>query len=54
MAPTEALWSVFLRRVLGILDEEIRLAYQRRVAGRFDQVPRRRIYAKGFVVGGIR
>jgi hypothetical protein len=36
MAPTKALRSVFLGRVLGILDEEIRIAYQRRMAGRFD------------------
>jgi hypothetical protein len=27
MAPTEAMRRVFLRRVLGILDEEIRIAY---------------------------
>src|SRR5215510_8094085 len=53
MAPTEAMWSIFLWRVLSILDEEIRIAYQRRVAGRFDQVPRRRSCTKGFVVGGV-
>jgi hypothetical protein len=35
MTPTEAMWSVFRRRVLGILDEEICIAYERRVAGRF-------------------
>jgi hypothetical protein len=54
MAPTEALRSVFLWRILGILDEEIRIAYERRVAGRLDQVPRHRSFAKGFVVGGVR
>jgi hypothetical protein len=27
MTPTEAMRSVFLRRVLGVLDEEIRIAY---------------------------
>src|SRR4029450_8906900 len=54
MAPTEAMWSVFLWRVLGVLDEEIRIVYQRRVAGRFDQVPRRRSFTEGFVVGGVR
>ena len=47
MAPTEAMRSVFLWRVLGILNEEIRIVYQRRVAGRFDQVPRRCGFAKG-------
>src|SRR5262249_18798919 len=54
MAPTEAMRRVFLWQVLSILNEEIRLAYQRRVAGRFDQVPRRRSFAKGLVFGGVR
>ena len=54
MAPAEAMGSVFLWRLLGILDEEIRIAYQRCVTGRFDQVPRRRSFTKGFVVGGVR
>ena len=54
MTPTQAMRSVFLRRVLGILDEEIRVAYQRRVVGRFHQVPRHRSFTKGFVVGGVR
>src|SRR5262245_45708577 len=53
MAPAEAMGSVFLWRVLSILDEEIRIAYQRCVMGRFDQVPRRRSFTKGFVVGGV-
>ena len=54
MTPTEAMRSVFLRRVLGVLDEEIRIAYQRRVARRFHEVPRRRRFAKGFVIGRVR
>src|SRR5215831_90388 len=54
MAPTEAMRRVFLWQVLNILNEEIRLVYQRRVARRFDQVTRRRSFAKGLVVGGVR
>src|SRR5882672_12250915 len=54
MSPTNAIRSVFLRRILGILDEEISIVYQRRVAGRFYEVPRCRRCAKGFVIGRVR
>ena len=54
MSPTNARRSVFLGRVLGILDEEISIVYQRHVAGRFHEVPRRRRFTKGFVIGRVR
>jgi len=53
MSPSDAVRGVFLWRVLGILDQEISLTRQGHVAGRFDEVPRRCSFTKGFVVGGV-
>jgi len=53
MPPAHAV-RVFLWRVLGILDEEIRLTCQGHVIRRVRQVLRGRRVPKGFVVRGIR
>src|SRR5689334_268817 len=54
MPPADAVRMVFLWRVLGILDEEIRITRQGYVMSRVREVLRGRRVTKGFVVCGIR